>query len=328
MTVPRISLVLLVYNQREFVQAAAQSCLAQVGEPLEIVLSDDASSDGSFEVLQAIAAAYRGPHQVRARRNPVNLGIGGHYNLLLSETSGELIVTAAGDDLSLPYRVQALARAWDAGDCRADLIASHFTDMAPDGTSGAVVCTDDLGALTLAHWLQRRPYTTGATHAFTRRLMHRFGPFIDGIWYEDLVMVFRALGMGGALTVAEPLVLYRRDGSSKSPDPKAITGLRQRAWLARQNGRVLAEITQLVQDASLLGCADAVRTALAPQWQRETYLRALLRGGSLPVRWSAMRAAPLLPLAWRLRKLVFFALPALAESSAAVRRLRLRLRRR
>ena len=326
MPAPRISLILLVYNQLAFIDAAVQSCLAQVGEPLEIVLSDDASTDGSYERLQVLAAAYRGPHTVWARRNAQNLGIGAHYNAVIEACKGELIVTAAGDDLSVPHRVQTLAQAWDAGGGQADLIASHFTDMAFDGTPGAVVQTDDLAAIGLSQWLQRRPYTTGATHAFTRRMMQRFGPFIPGVWYEDLVMVFRALCLGGALTVAQPLVLYRRDGSSKSPDPSLITGARQRAWLARQNGRVLAEIRQLLQDAGLAGQAEPVRVALAPQWQRETFLHALLGGAGLAGGWRALRCAPLVPLGWRVRKLLFFAWPALGEASAAVRRWRLRLR--
>lgn len=36
----------------------------------------------------------------------------------------------------------------------------------------------------------RRPYTVGATHAFTRRLMLRFGPFVPGLW--DPAMALRA----------------------------------------------------------------------------------------------------------------------------------------
>ena len=93
---PRISLILLACNQQATVRAAAESCLAQLGEPIEIVMSDDASSDATFAELQAVADAYRGPHQVRARRNPVNLGIGAHYNHLMLETSGALIVTEIG----------------------------------------------------------------------------------------------------------------------------------------------------------------------------------------------------------------------------------------
>jgi len=136
-TMPTTSMILLACNQQATARAAAESCLAQVGEPIEIVLSDDASSDDTFLELQAAAAAYRGPHRVRARRNPTNLGIGAHYNQLLAETSGELLVTAAGDDLSLPHRVQRLRGAWEASGRRLDLIASHFIDMAPCGALGA-----------------------------------------------------------------------------------------------------------------------------------------------------------------------------------------------
>ena len=214
---PRISLVLLAFNQQVTVRAAAEACLAQVGEPLEIVLSDDASTDGTFAQLQAVAAAYRGPHRVSARRNPANLGIGAHYNALIAQTSGALIVTAAGDDVSVPHRVQTLARAWDATQQRVDLLASDCVEMSSDGRLGEIIRNDDLAVLSVEAWAQKTPFSVGATHAFTRRLMDRFGPFIDNVWYEDRIMVLRAIASGGAMTVAEPLVHYRTGGSSKQP---------------------------------------------------------------------------------------------------------------
>lgn len=310
MTAPTVSMILLACNQQATARAAAESCLAQSGEPIEIVLSDDASSDGTFDELQAAAAAYRGPHRVRARRNPQNLGIGAHYNQLLAETSGELLVTAAGDDVSLPHRVQRLRAAWEASGRRLDLIASHFIDMAPCGTLGARVATDDLAQLTLAGWCRRRPYTVGATHAFTRRMMQRFGPFIEHVWYEDPVMVLRALSGGGALTLPEPLVHYRRGGSSHWPATER--GEQLVHWVRTQNRRVLAEIRQHVADAQAAGIAHEVSTALAPTLARENYLAAMLDADSIAHRWHACRLAHTLPLGWRLRKLLTFSFPAQA----------------
>jgi hypothetical protein len=168
MSAPRISVVLLACNQEAWAADAAASVLAQESEPLEIVLSDDASTDRTFDVLQAAADAHRGPHRVRARRNERNLGIGAHWNRLVAETSGSLIVCAAGDDVSLPHRVARLAAAWDASGGTLDLVASHFIDMALDGTPGAEVAIDDLSRLTFERWLERRPFTLGATHLFTR----------------------------------------------------------------------------------------------------------------------------------------------------------------
>ena len=200
------SVISRLSSGRSAISAAAKSFLAQLGEPLEIVLSDDASSDSSFADLQAVADAYRGPHQMRARRNPVNLGIGANYNRLMLETSGTLIVTAAGDDLSVPQRVQRLAQCWDASNQCADLITSDCIEWLHDGTLGAYIKNDNLAAVTLERWSRREPFSVGATHAFTRRVMRRFGPFIDDVWYEYRIMVLRAITSGGALTIAEPLV--------------------------------------------------------------------------------------------------------------------------
>jgi glycosyltransferase involved in cell wall biosynthesis len=223
---PRITLILFVYNQIAFVREAALSCLAQVGEPIEILLSDDASSDGSFEVLVELAQAYSGPHQVRVRRNPVNLGIGGHYNQVISEARGELLITAAGDDISLPHRVQRLAQAWDQSGQKVDLIASHVRDMDAAGVDHGVIEVSDLAAWSRPeHWTRKRPYVIGASHAFTKRVHDEFGPFRPGLLYEDQVMAFRAACRGGGLTVNEPLLRYRRGGLSAH---QAVTRLQPR----------------------------------------------------------------------------------------------------
>lgn len=313
MNPPRITLILLAYNQQATARAAAESCLAQQCEPMEMVLSDDASTDATFAELQAAADAYRGPHQVRVRRSPVNLGIGAHYNALLRETSGELLVTAAGDDLAVPHRVQCLVAAWDATGQRADLIASHFQDMAADGTLGNVVHTDDLALLTLEGWCRRRPFTVGATHAFTRRMMVRFGPFLPGVWYEDPIMALRAITSGGAITLPEPLVLYRTGGSSHRPE--TFQGDSLVAWVRTQSRRVLAEIAQHTHDAGIVeaqggdGVQAAVVAALEPARAREACLCALIDAPDVARRWHACRAAAALPLGWRLRKFLTFTFP-------------------
>ncbi|MBV9891711.1 MAG: glycosyltransferase family 2 protein, partial [Rhizobacter sp.] len=129
----RACVLLLGYNQQQTIEAAIASVFAQRCEPLAIVLSDDASSDATFALMQAAAERYRGPHSVHARRNASNLGIGRHYNELLQATRAPLLVTAAGDDLSTPDRVARLLQAWDGSGGRADLIASHLVDLDHEG---------------------------------------------------------------------------------------------------------------------------------------------------------------------------------------------------
>ena len=191
---PRASLLLLAYNQERYAEEAARSCLAQESEPLEIVFSDDASSDRTHDILRSVAADYRGPHRVVVRRNETNLGITGHYNRLVEESCGELLITAAADDTSHRERAARLLAAWDATGGRADLISSHLVDVDAAGVEHGVLKVDDLAASGgVDGWLRHRPFIIGAGHAFTRRMMRAFGPLDPAIHHEDQIMVFRAL---------------------------------------------------------------------------------------------------------------------------------------
>jgi len=298
---PRASLLLLAYNQERFAAEAARSCLAQASEPLEIVFSDDASSDRTHEILRSVAADYRGPHRVVVRRNETNLGITGHYNRLIEASSGELLITAAGDDTAHPDRAARLLAAWDATGGRADLISSHVVDVDAEGGEHGVLKVDDLAATAdVAGWLRRRPFIIGAGHAFTRRLMRAFGPLDPAMHHEDQVMVFRALASGGAVTVDAPLLRYRRGGISATPAQRSAEQMR--AWRIRRLGQEIAEREQIVRDAAVAGCAEVVAAALEPLRVRQAYLRRLYDADSALGRLQALFMAGGPAPTWRLRK--------------------------
>jgi glycosyltransferase involved in cell wall biosynthesis len=303
-----VSIALLAFQQADTVEAAARSCLAQLGGPYEVVLSDDASTDATFDVLQRLGQAYRGPHRVVVRRNAVNVGIGAHYNELLRACTGDLIVTAAGDDLSLPHRVSRLVQAWDANDRRADLIASHVIDLDHHGATHGVIRVDDLAQWSgIEHWLVERPYIIGAGHAFTRRMMERFGPFSEGIAYEDQIMAFRAIVSGGAVTVEEALVQYRRGGTSRLPTFEDWTAMRR--WQRRQSARMLAEIEQLLADALLVGEYERVERKLHAEHVKQRYLVDMFDADDLRTRWHLFKDTRELPTPWRFRKVLHGTFP-------------------
>lgn len=306
---PRVSLLVLAYQQRGLIDHAVASAFAQDCEPIEIVLSDDGSSDGSHERLQELARSYAGPHRVVVRPREPNLGIGRHYSRLMELATGELLVTAAGDDASTPDRIRRLVETWDRNGRRADLIASHLIDMDAEGGLHDLIRVDDLGAWrSIEDWARKRPYVVGAGHAFTRRLMDRFGPLHADLAYEDQVMVFRALAMGGALTVDAPLVHYRRGGVSARPGFENAAQMTR--WTLRQLDRWRAENEQLIADAEGIGFGARMRSHVDGALRRDRYLRTLLGRPPWRDRWHALREAAPLPLAWRLRKLIDSACPA------------------
>lgn len=101
---PLVTFALFAYNQEKYIREAVEGAFAQTYQPLEIILSDDCSTDRTFEIMREMVAAYRGPHIVRLRKSDQNLGVASHFSAVLEVCNSDYVVLAAGDDISLPHR--------------------------------------------------------------------------------------------------------------------------------------------------------------------------------------------------------------------------------
>lgn len=101
---PRASFVVPSYNYGRFLRQAIDSLLAQTYEPLEVIVIDDASTDGSQSILER----YRAHPRVRLIQHPTNRGHIRSYNEGLSLASGEFVGLLAADDFCI--REDAVAR--------------------------------------------------------------------------------------------------------------------------------------------------------------------------------------------------------------------------
>jgi glycosyltransferase involved in cell wall biosynthesis len=278
MTRPRVSLLFLTYNQRNWVDDAAQACLAQQGTALDILFSDDASTDGTYERLQELALQYRGHHQVRVRQNLFNLGIGGHYNAAVAACEGDFIITAAGDDICLPHRVQTLVKHWEATGGEADLVSSYLWDMTSTGERRGLLKVDNLaGWRSPEQWLKHRPKVIGAAHGFSRRLFDVFGPIPEDVAYEDQIMSMRACCLGGGVTVPEPLLFYRQGGFSSS---EKVVQVSRYARLRTKHVRQLAVYRAVERDLIKIGRADLCSGRIHTKQAESKLILALLGGKS------------------------------------------------
>ncbi len=109
---PLVTFALFAYNQEKYIREAVEGAFSQTYEPLEIILSDDCSTDRTFEIIQEMAAEYRGPHLVRVLQTPENVGILSHVLMRGKQASGNIIVVAAGDDVSMPDRTMSIVKAF------------------------------------------------------------------------------------------------------------------------------------------------------------------------------------------------------------------------
>jgi len=108
MSRPLLTFLVAAYNQEQYIREAVEGAFRQTYSPLEIIISDDCSTDRTFAIASEMAAAYRGPHKILLNRNPTNLGISAHANRIMELTHGELVVASAGDDVSLPERTEVI----------------------------------------------------------------------------------------------------------------------------------------------------------------------------------------------------------------------------
>jgi glycosyltransferase involved in cell wall biosynthesis len=291
----------LAYNQEKFVDSAVQSALSQICEPIEVLVSDDCSSDRTFDRIQELVAEYRGPHRAIARRNPQNLGIGRHFNALMQSAEGRLVVLMAADDVSRHDRVALTAAAWDRSAERLDLIAAHVVDMDENGATFGVKRVDPLQEWRgIDDWTAWRPYVIGGAHAVTRRLFDRFGPLAPDCLQEDQVNTLRAVLSGGAHTIDVPLVSYRRGGFSSGAHNAAT----YRDWEARRSAIHLGVYAQWVRDAAVCGHEAAVRRAIDQELQRDLFLTRLLAARSLGEQLRIVRSHRAVDRNWRWKRLI------------------------
>ncbi|WP_052378497.1 glycosyltransferase [Polycyclovorans algicola] len=313
MSAPRVCFVVAAYNQARWVRAACEAALAQTHTPLHILFSDDGSGDDTFAIMTAVAEAYRGPHQVTLNRNPSNLGLIDHINRVHALADADLLVIAAGDDCSLPGRTAALVDAFHATKGRAFSFHSAVHTMDENGR----VTGQWQPPLTDNHpdparWATAMGTLIGASHAWTRPLFERFGPLTVRGAYEDLVLAYRAMLLGGLHYLDTPLVQYRQNvglasgGDGRPPRERLLRSLDLKIAVFEQRrldclhiGRVaLAEHLQ-----QTLKSLELQRDIVMRQLPMTTALVALLRPTScraaLKGLWARVRFFMLVRLAER-----------------------------
>lgn len=107
--VPAVSVVMPVFNEAPFVEAAVQSVLRQTVSDLELVIVDNGSTDESPEILRRISDP-----RVRVFRNPRNLGSAAAGNRAVRESRAPLIARMDADDIALPDRLEKQLAAFAA----------------------------------------------------------------------------------------------------------------------------------------------------------------------------------------------------------------------
>jgi len=213
---PLVTFALFAFNQEKYIREAVEGALSQTYSPLEIILSDDCSTDRTFEIMQEMAAAYEGPHEVRLRRNPENLNVAPHVLRVLREAKGEFFVLAAGDDVSDPLRTKK--------------IIECFQETGATGVHSGCRLIDDAGSIVAENYVAKggvhvrswfcadqASFIHGATSAYSRRVMKYLPEKQYNIHGEDGLLTTAILANGLTIRFLEDkLVDYRTHAAALS----------------------------------------------------------------------------------------------------------------
>lgn len=212
---PRVTIVMPAFNATLYLPAALESALQQTVRDFEVIVVDDGSTDGTFDV--AAGFARRDPRICVIRQE--NGGIGSARNAALSRARGEWVALLDSDDMWLPHyleeQLEILRMRPDV-----DILSANAINLggAWDGQpykpmGGPLV---DLSLLDLI----RSEDAVCILSMFRRRILRSIGVFDDTMrGSEDYDFWLRAAAAGGRIAFnPTPLAIYRRRADSVSAD--------------------------------------------------------------------------------------------------------------
>ena len=215
---PAVSVIMTAYNSAAYIEAALRSIMDQTLREIEIIVVDDASSDGTAEVLARLATE---EPRLCVLTHEQNLGPALGRNRALEAARAPYVAVLDSDDLAPPERL-ARQKAWLDSHPATVLLAGSVRLIDAEGRH---IRTRRRARDAIAtRWMARFNMPIVHPTAMFRRHMPGKKPLAydpDLQVAQDYDLVAQALDLGEAVALAEVLVHYRVHGTS-------LTGTRWR----------------------------------------------------------------------------------------------------
>lgn len=218
-----------VHNGERHLRAAVESVLGQTFGDLELLLVDDASTDGS----RAIVESYGDP-RVRVLVNAENLGLTRSLNRGLAEARGGYVARQDADDVSAPNRLALQVGELERRPELA-LLASSYRRIDDDGRD----CSGRDVPLTTVGIRWRLLFLNAFTHSstvFRRSAVLELGGYDESVHYaQDYDLWSRIAERHEVAALPEHLVSYRRSAVSMTSARDESEGPDETAAISRRN---------------------------------------------------------------------------------------------
>jgi glycosyltransferase involved in cell wall biosynthesis len=246
---PKITFALVAFNQEKYIEEAIDGALSQDYRPLEIIISDDCSTDSTYKKISSMTKKYNEGANLKALQTRTNSGLMANLDFISKHAKGEIIVLAAGDDISRAHRSSVLAEIF-INNPKVFAVHSAYKTISDRGLELSTVKLDkeeyrDPTDLELLY--NGGGVGLGATYAYRKECFHWPITLPHNLINEDRILPWRANLLGKIAYSYDDLVKYRL----------SIKGLSRNEslprWPARKNVTHLNHLIKETQLALQLG---------------------------------------------------------------------------
>jgi len=231
-TNPLISVVMPVHNARPFLGESIRSILEQTFSDFEFVILDDASADGSVELLREWSLRDKRIHLHESKKR---LGLSGSSNAVVSKARASIVARMDADDIAHPDR---LRRQWNIIEGRPDVAVIGTLCNGIDAGGREVRPRDRWRLVRRSAYI---PFPHGSA-MFRREVFDQVGGYDETVNSgEDQDLFSRMAARGRVLTLPDVLYSYRYHSSNAT----LFNGTRAVSENHSQNGNALAAFYML-----------------------------------------------------------------------------------
>jgi glycosyltransferase involved in cell wall biosynthesis len=243
------SIVVCTYNGERYLQEQLNSLLIQTHKPLEIIISDDGSSDSTRQVIEDFRSAHAG--LVKVLENKINKGLNHNFMNAFKYTSGEYIFPCDQDDIWKEDKVERLISEIGVRDMiytDSILVTETLEDMGQKRSGIVNMVTES----ELIYFLFCN-CVAGHSLMFKRSLLDVMYPY-DSHVPNDLWITWAALCQNGIKYLDWGSVYYRQHNSNVSDPLKKRDSCKKRDSIMKNQGRV--KWLKILRDSSFISTQD------------------------------------------------------------------------
>jgi glycosyltransferase involved in cell wall biosynthesis len=221
---PLVSVVLCTYNGAKYLAAQVDSILRQTYKPLELIISDDASADGTAEALRK----YENNPHARIFYQEKNIGLTRNFEFAAAKANGQMIAFSDQDDVWVNDKIEKLVNA--IGDKPLVYSDSLLTDAEGNSLGKKLSDLKKMYSGEDSRGYILHSCVWGHGMLITRRLLEQSLPMPPEI-HHDIWIVYQAFLHGGIKYLDEVLTYYRQHSDSTSqtlPDKTRVDPGRSR----------------------------------------------------------------------------------------------------